>query len=118
MFYQRHGPIVRTAQIDDLHSVALLFDAYRQFYRQETDLSGAREFIAHRLKAKDSAIFVAVDRDGKVAGFVQLYPSFSSVAMKRLGYWKTSLLFPKAGTVGWRGHYYYTPSASQRAPNL
>ncbi len=100
MFYQRHGPIVRTAKIDDLHSVALLFDAYRQFYKQETDLSGATEFIGHRLKAKDSVIFVAVDQDEKVAGFTQLYPSFSSVAMRRLWILEDLYVIPESRNRG------------------
>ena len=36
-------------------------------------------------------IFIAVDdRDGKAVGFTQLYPSFSSVSVRRLGYSTTS----------------------------
>ena len=66
----------------DLEAVAPLFDAYRQFYGQEADLPAARAFIGARLAAADSTIFVAAlsDESGAV-GFVQLYPSFSSVSM-------------------------------------
>lgn len=66
----------------DIEAVASLFDAYRRFYRQETDLPAARAFIGARLAAADSTIFVAALKpDSEPVGFVQLYPSFSSVSM-------------------------------------
>lgn len=66
----------------DLEAVASLFDAYRQFYGQETDLPAARAFIGARLAAADSTIFIAaLEPDSQPVGFVQLYPSFSSVSM-------------------------------------
>jgi len=60
-----------------------LFDAYRQFYKQSSDASGAREFLQERFKRKESVVFLAMD--GKEAvGFVQLYPSFDSVTMRNV----------------------------------
>ena len=59
-----------------------LFDQYRQFYRQSSNLIAAREFITARLSNDESVIFVALEASEAV-GFVQLYPSFSSVAMRR-----------------------------------
>lgn len=67
--------------------VTPLFDAYRQFYRQPADLAGARDFISHRLTHKESVIFLALVRQGNdqaPAGFTQLYPSFSSIALQRV----------------------------------
>lgn len=67
----------------DLEAVAQLFDAYRVFYRQASDMAAARAFIGERFKQRDSVIFLA--RDGEdAAGFVQLYPSLSSVSMRRI----------------------------------
>lgn len=67
---------------EDIEAVAPLFDAYRQFYGQKADLPAARAFVGARLAAADSTIFVAALSDGSGAvGFVQLYPSFSSVSM-------------------------------------
>lgn len=63
------------------------FDQYRQFYGQPSDLQGARQFLAERFERRDSVIFLSGTPDGShpmVHGFVQLYPSFSSVSMKRL----------------------------------
>ena len=73
----------RKAEHSDLAQVSVLFDAYRQFYGQESDLDGSTDFIRERLASKDSEILLAVSED-KVVGFAQLYPSFSSVSMKRV----------------------------------
>ncbi len=79
----------RVIRADAAHAelIAPLFDAYRQFYKQPPDLGGARQFIAERLKANQSVIFIAfLERDGQpvAVGFVQLYPAFSSISMKPL----------------------------------
>lgn len=73
--------LIRHADIDDLFSLSRLFDAYRQFYRQAPDIDSATAFVRERLSQRDSAIFLAFVDDDSL-GFVQLYPSFSSVAMK------------------------------------
>ena len=59
-----------------------LFDGYRQFYKQSSNTNGARSFLESRLKNRESVVFVAL-RAGRAAGFVQLYPSYSSVGMTR-----------------------------------
>lgn len=72
---------IALARIENLEEVAILFDRYRMFYRQSSDLEAARAFLQERFHQKDSTIFVAGDRD-RLVGFTQLYPSFSSVSMK------------------------------------
>jgi len=74
---------IREAALSDLAGVSTLFDEYRQFYRQEQDREGAQAFVQDRMSQKDSVIFIALMAD-KPVGFVQLYPSFSSVAMRRI----------------------------------
>jgi ribosomal protein S18 acetylase RimI-like enzyme len=70
------------ATIEDLEGVADLFNLYRIFYQQTSDLEGARAYIKDRLKSKDSVIFV-VKNGQEYAGFTQLYPTFSSISMER-----------------------------------
>ena len=65
----------------DLEAVAQLFDAYRVFYRQSPDVAAARAFIGERFARRDAVIFLAY-ADDEPAGFVQLYPSLSSVSMR------------------------------------
>lgn len=63
--------------------VARLFDLYRQFYECQPDLDLARSYIADRMAADESMIWVALDGD-RGCGMVQCYRSFCSVeALKR-----------------------------------
>lgn len=66
----------------NFHSVVPLFDAYRQFYGQPADQHSAQQFLEERVMKKESIIFIA-RIDGVPAGFVQLYPTFSSVALQK-----------------------------------
>lgn len=70
--------IVRQASIFDLEELTPIFDAYRIFYGQPSDISAAKKFLEDRLKNLDSVIFIVHN----FAGFVQLYPSFSSISMQ------------------------------------
>jgi len=74
---------IRQATQNDLAELAGLFDAYRVFYSQKADLEAARIFVQERLRTGTSQFFVA-QAAGKLCGFIQLYPSFSSVSMKPL----------------------------------
>ena len=74
---------VRRATTEDLDAVTPLFDAYRRFYAQPGDLPRARAFLQERLQRGESAILLA-ERDGRAAGFTQLYPMFSSVRTARI----------------------------------
>lgn len=74
---------IRQASVQDLDKLAPLFDAYRQFYKQSSDLEGSRRFLLARFEHNQSVIFIALRGDSAV-GFVQLYPSFSSTAMARI----------------------------------
>lgn len=73
-------PVVRRALPDDLEALAALFDAYRGFYEQPSDLALARRYVAERMTRGESIIFVAAPAQGQaLAGFCQLYPTFCSV---------------------------------------
>jgi ribosomal protein S18 acetylase RimI-like enzyme len=70
------------ATIEDLEGVSKLFNLYRIFYLQTSDIDGAKTYIKKRFETKESVIFVAKDKQ-KYVGFSQLYPTFSSISMKR-----------------------------------
>jgi ribosomal protein S18 acetylase RimI-like enzyme len=71
------------ARFEHLDEVSKLFDQYLVFYKSSSDLEAARLFLQERFQQGDSLIFV-VSNDGRIVGFTQLYPSFSSVSMKRI----------------------------------
>lgn len=86
--------MVRRAGVDDVDAVAPLFDAYRRFYGRPGDLPRARAFVDERLRRGESVVFLA-ERDGRAAGFTQLYPMFSSVGTGRV--WLLNDLYVDAG---------------------
>jgi len=71
------------ASVEDSKSVAEVFDQYRVFYGQASDLALATEFIHQRLLQEESVIFVVRGENAAIIGFTQLYPSFSSVSAQR-----------------------------------
>ncbi len=71
------------ATLSNLEQLIPLFDAYRVFYKQGSNLDEARSFLKERFQKNDSVIFLAINDDGESLGFTQLYPSFSSVSMQR-----------------------------------
>ncbi|PXA99155.1 GNAT family N-acetyltransferase [Nostoc sp. 3335mG] len=69
---------IRRATLQDIDRLVPLFDAYRQFYEQDSDLAGARRFLTERIERSESIVLIADD----ALGFTQLYPSFSSVRLQ------------------------------------
>lgn len=77
------GPGIERAGPTDLEELVPLFEGYRRFYRRAPDDQAARAFLEARLERGDSVVYLARD-SGRAVGFVQLYPTFSSVRMRRL----------------------------------
>jgi ribosomal protein S18 acetylase RimI-like enzyme len=79
--------VVERARVSDVPVVAPLFEAYRQFYGWTPDRAASTRFLALRLERDESVVLLARVRpspgkgQGPAAGFAQLYPSFSSVAL-------------------------------------
>ena len=74
--------LIRQAVLSDIEALAPLLDQYRQFYGRESDLQAAREFLLARFNHGESVLFIAYEA-GEPAGFVQLYPSFSTASLAR-----------------------------------
>lgn len=83
--------VIRPAVAEDLPALSVLFDGYRQFYRQSPDPDACRQFLQQRMEQRDARQLVAESREGFLLGFVQLYPLWSSVRMKPL--WLLNDLF-------------------------
>ncbi|MDV7104657.1 GNAT family N-acetyltransferase [Vibrio sp. TH_r3] len=75
---------IMQAGIEDLELITPLFDLYRVFYAQVSDVTTAHKFIKSRIENQESVIFLAVNNEGQGVGFTQLYPSFSSVSAARI----------------------------------
>ena len=73
---------IKKASSEDIAKVAFLFDVYRVFYKQSSDLQKAFDFLEQRIAKEESVIFLALLK-GEAVGIVQMYPIFSSVSLKR-----------------------------------
>jgi GNAT superfamily N-acetyltransferase len=74
---------VHAGELKHLPELVPLFDAYRQFYKQASDLEGARAYLLDRLSHGEATVFIAYDGT-RAVGFTLLYDTFTSVAMKPL----------------------------------
>lgn len=70
------------ATVEDLPEIVPLFKGYLQFYERNKSEEEIKIFLNKRLLSEESIILLA-KKEGKVIGFTQLYPSFSTLALKR-----------------------------------
>ena len=78
VLYLNMTKIIR-AEIEHIDELAELFNSYRVFYEQDSNVDLARNFIKSRMERKESTIFVSQNSDEELIGFIQLYSSFCSV---------------------------------------
>ncbi len=69
------------ATLQHLDDLIPLFDGYRVFYKQTSNLNATKQFLTERLQNGDSVIYMMYVNDIAV-GFTQLYPLWSSVSMQ------------------------------------
>lgn len=87
---------VHRASIRDFDQLVPLFDAYRQFYGQQSDIIVARQFLNDRLTRNESIVLVAENAGRAVIGFVQLYPTFSSILAAPMYVFSDLFVMPEA----------------------
>lgn len=77
---------IRQATLADVSRLVSMFEQYRAFYGATLDAVAARRFLTERLTRAESTVFVATagEQTPQPVGFVQLYASFSSLAMRRI----------------------------------
>jgi ribosomal protein S18 acetylase RimI-like enzyme len=92
--------VIKQASIDDVEPLSRLFNAYRIFYEQESNLPLANEFLKERLQNAESVIFFASNNKGEYLGFTQLYASFSSVSARRIWVLNDLYITPSARRLG------------------
>lgn len=73
------------ATLEHLDLLTPLFVKYREFYGELPFPDSSKAFLEKRLRRKESVIYMALaDEEDKLLGFCQLYPSYSSLALKRV----------------------------------
>lgn len=87
---------ITCADYKDVSALSILFDEYRVFYEQESDIREAEVFLKERMKKGQSVIYYAqMTGTDEPVGFVQLYPSFSSISLQPL--WILNDLYVREG---------------------
>jgi len=86
---------IKRATSADLNELVKMFDAYRVWYRKDSDIDRAHTFLSDRIENNESVIFIAVASE-RAIGFTQLYPIFSSTRMKRVWLLNDLFVSPKA----------------------
>lgn len=73
------------ATLEHLDLLTPMFIKYREFYGELPLPDSSRKFLENRLKRKESVIYMALaDDEDRLLGYCQLYPSFSSLSLKRV----------------------------------
>lgn len=71
---------IHWANLSDIEQITPLFNDYRVFYEQPSDMALARELLHARMAAQQSVVTLAFDGQGTACGFAQLFPLFSSLS--------------------------------------
>ena len=50
---------IRNATLNDLEELSVLFDLYRQFYKQPSEIEKVKSFLSERITNKESVIYVS-----------------------------------------------------------
>jgi ribosomal protein S18 acetylase RimI-like enzyme len=73
------------ATLEHLDLLTPLFIKYREFYGELPFPDSSRKFLETRLRRKESVIYLALaDDEDKLLGYCQLFPSYSSLSLKRV----------------------------------
>ena len=67
------------ASVEDLDRLVPLFDAYRQFYKLQSNPELCRKYLEARLERDEAVVFMAGAKSGEAIGFTLLYPAFASL---------------------------------------
>ena len=88
--------VIREAKTEDLTELVEIFEAYRKFYRKEANSAVATKFLKERLSKNESIIYIAINAENKIIGFVQLYPSYSSTRLSKMWILNDLYVYPES----------------------
>jgi hypothetical protein len=73
---QKNFKTMKIEKIDNvlqvnLQELAAIFNQYRQFYKQDSNINSVQEFLQKRIENQDSSIFIAKNDEDKIIGFIK-----------------------------------------------
>ena len=75
--------MIKEATIEELKQVVDIVMKYREFYGVDKQrIEDVESFMKSRFENQQSKVFIATSENDEVIGFIQLYPSYSTVSLK------------------------------------
>ena len=75
---------IRKIDKSEYKIVIEMFNKYRMFYKQSSDLELAERYLKERMENNEAQVFIAYSKEvSQLFGFTLLYPKFSSVSAKK-----------------------------------
>lgn len=72
---------IRKINPSEYETVADMFNKYRMFYKQPSNIELAKAYLKERLAQNEAHVFIAIAKENsEPVGFTLLYPKFSSVS--------------------------------------
>ena len=79
----KHQLVIRKIDTGEYKVVAEIFNKYRIYYNQPSDITLGENYIKQRLENNEAHIFIVCRKEvSEPIGFTLLYPRFSSLAVK------------------------------------
>jgi ribosomal protein S18 acetylase RimI-like enzyme len=75
---------VKKANLTDITEIAKLYEGYLTFYEVDTTNKDPAAFLKERVQNNESAIYYVTNEKNEYLGFMQLYPLFCSLEMKKI----------------------------------
>jgi|SRR5579875_1048390 len=91
---------IHPAAAADVAELARLFDQYRIFYKQRSDLRATEQFVAAQIQNGVTRFFLAKAAEEGALGFVHLIPSIGTLAMRPIWYLEDLFVAPPARRQG------------------
>ncbi|MFT6166831.1 MAG: GNAT superfamily N-acetyltransferase [Vicingaceae bacterium] len=92
---QKQLMTIKKATAEDIDKLVFLFEQYRAFYNKPANTEASKAFLVNRIINRESEIYIGELEDKTLAGFVQLYPYFSSINLRRLWLLNDLFVHPK-----------------------
>jgi ribosomal protein S18 acetylase RimI-like enzyme len=83
---------IMRATLHHLDTLTPLVDAYRQFYKQPSDINAVKAYLHERLSNNQCVVFIACENQ-EALGFTLLYHHYTTVALGHV--WLLNDLFAK-----------------------
>ncbi len=84
----------------DTPDLASLFDAYRVFYEQSSDVAASQAYVAREIATGSTRFFLARTNAGEAVGFVHLIPGTNTLVMRPMWYLEDLFVTPTARRSG------------------